>query len=118
MPARSLKRLSPCEQRQKEVLQAQDQFLEQQDNISLDVKQAYLTAGQTFDSVQVTEKEQQLAVENLRIFRDQYREGLVTSTDVLTAEDAASRARSTYYQALYDYHTALARLDNVIGKSK
>ncbi|MFI5399722.1 MAG: TolC family protein [SAR324 cluster bacterium] len=106
------------EQRQKEVLQAQDQFLEQQDNISLDVKQAYLTAGQTFDSVQVTEKEQQLAVENLRIYRDQYSQGLVTSTDVLTAEDVASRARSNYYQSLYDYYTALARLDNVVGQSK
>jgi len=106
------------ERRQKQVLQAQDQFLERQDNISLDVKQAYLAAGQTFDSVQVAEKNQQLAVENLRIYRDQYSQGLVTSTDVLTAEDAASRARSNYYQALYDYYTALARLDNVVGQSK
>lgn len=104
--------------RQKEVLEAQDQFLERQDNISLDVKQAYLAAGQTFDSVRVAEKNQQLAVENMRIFRDRYTEGLVTSTEVLTAEDAASRARSNFYQALYDYHTALARLDNVIGQSK
>ena len=54
----------------------------------------------------------------MRIFRDRYTEGLVTSTEVLTAEDAASRARSNFYQALYDYHTALARLDNVIGQSK
>ena len=106
------------ERRQKEVLDAQDQFLERQDNISLDVKQAYLAAGQTFDSVRVAEKNQQLAKENLRIFRDRYSEGLVTSTDVLIAEDSASRARSNYYQALYDYHTALARLDNVIGQSK
>jgi outer membrane protein TolC len=106
------------ERRQKEVLEAQDQFLERQDNISLDVKQAYLTAGQTFDSVRVAEKNQQLAAENLRIFRDRYSEGLVTSTDVLTAEDTASRARSNYFQALYDFHTALARLDNVIGQSK
>lgn len=106
------------EQRRKEVLQAQDQFLERQDNISLDVKQAYLAAGQTFDSVQVAEKNQQLAAENLRIYRDQYSQGLVKSTDVLVAEDAASRARSNYYQALYDYYTALARLDNVVGQSK
>ncbi len=104
--------------RQKELLEAQDQFLERQDNISLDVKQAYLTVGQTYDSVRVAQKNQQLSAENLRIFRDRYTQGLVTSTDVLTAEDAASRARSNYYQALYDYHSALARLDNVIGQSK
>lgn len=104
--------------RQKELLEAQDQFLERQDNISLDVKQAYLIVGQTFDSVRVAEKNQQLAAENLRIFRDRYTQGLVTSTDVLTAEDSASRARSNYFQALYDYHSALARLNNVIGKSK
>jgi outer membrane protein TolC len=106
------------ERRQKELLDAQDQFLERQDNISLDVKQAYLAAGQTFDSVSVAEKNQQLAAENLRILRDRYSEGLVTSTEVLTAEDTSSRARSNYYQALYDYHTAIARLDNVIGQSK
>ena len=106
------------ERRQKELLEAQDQFLERQDNISLDVKQAYLTVGQTYDSVRVARKNQQLSAENLRIFRDRYTQGLVTSTDVLTAEDAASRARSNYYQALYDYHSALARLDNVIGRSK
>jgi outer membrane protein len=105
-------------ERQKELLEAQDQFLERQDNISLDVKQAYLSAGQAFDSVKVAEKNQELAAENLRIFRDRYTQGLVTSTDVLIAEDAASRSKSNYYQALYDYHTALARLDNVIGKSK
>lgn len=104
--------------RQKEVLEAQDQFLERQDNISLDVKQAYLTVGQTYDSVGVAKKNQQLSSENLRILRDRYTQGLVTSTDVLTAEDAASRARSNYYQALYDYHSALARLDNVIGQSQ
>jgi outer membrane protein len=106
------------ERRQKELLEAQDQFLERQDNISFDVKQAYLIAGQTFDSVRVAEKNQQLAAENLRIFRDRYSQGLVTSTDVLTAEDSASRARLNYFQALYDYHSARARLENVIGQSK
>ena len=106
------------ERKQREFLEAQDQYLERQDNISLDVKQAYLAVVQTHDSVDVADKNQQLAAENLRIFRDRYTQGLVTSTDVLTAEDTASRARSSYYQALYDYHSALARLDNVIGKSK
>jgi len=105
------------QRRQKELLEAQDLFLERQDNISLDVKQAYLAAGQTFDSVRVAEKNQQLAAENLRILRDRYTQGLVTSTDVLAAEDSASRARSNYFQALYDFHSALARLDNVIGRS-
>jgi outer membrane protein TolC len=106
------------ERRQKELLEAQDQFLERQDNIALDVKQAYLLIGQTFDSVRVAEKNQQLAAENLRILRDRYTQGLVTSTEVLTAEDSASRSRSNYYQALYDHHSAIARLDNVIGQSK
>jgi outer membrane protein TolC len=103
--------------KQKEVLEAQDQFLERQDNISLDVKQAFLAAGQSRDSVSVADKNQQLATENLRIFRDRYTQGLVTSTDVLTAEDTASRARSGYYQALYDFHAQLARLDNAVGRA-
>ncbi len=106
------------ERRQKELLEAQDQYLERKDNISLEVKQAFLTAQQTLDQVAVAGKNVNLSRENLRIQRDRYTQGLVATTEVLLAEDDASRARSSYFQTLYAYYTALARLDNVIGKAQ
>ena len=43
------------------------------------------------------------------------RTGDATPTDVVDAETALTRAQQSYYQALYDYLTALARIDYAMG---
>lgn len=53
--------------------------------------------------------------ENLRIVRDQYGEGLLTSADILIEEDRLARSRSNYFRSLYDYHESYARLINAVG---
>lgn len=102
-------------QRRREIDEAIDLRDEQIDDVLLDVRQAYLVQSAAAERIPVARKAIELATENLRIVRDQYGQGLVTSVDVLIEEDRLSRARSNYYRALYAYHQAQARLTNALG---
>jgi outer membrane protein len=105
------------QQREKEIDEAVDLRDERIDDALLEVYQAHLEQGAAAERLPVARKAIELAEENLRIIRDQYAQGLVTSADVLLEEDRLSRARSGYYRALYAYHQALARLENAVGAS-
>jgi outer membrane protein len=88
---------------------------ERMDDLVLAVKQAYLDVREAAARIPVAREAIGAAEEDLRVTRDQYDQGLVTSTDVLFEEDRLSRARSSYYRALYDYHDAFARLSHAVG---
>lgn len=81
----------------------------------LEVKVAWLAVREAAERVPVARKAVEQGEENLRIVRDQYAEGLVSTADVLTEEDRLSRTRSGYFQSLYAWHEAHARLTNVVG---
>jgi len=85
------------------------------DDIVLDVKRAYLSTREARLRLPVSRKGTELATENLRVTRDLYAEGLVTTVDVLTEEERLARAKSNYFQALYAHHEAYAQLQNAIG---
>lgn len=99
----------------KEIAEQVDRHDEKVDDIVLDIKQAYLNVRESAERIPVARKSVDLARENLRIVRDQYGQGLLTSADVLTEEDRLARTRTNYFQALYDYHESYARLANNIG---
>lgn len=99
----------------KEINEAIDAQSETEKDIILDVKQAYLNLNYAAAQIPVAKKSIELAEENLRITRDQYSQGLLTSEDVLLQEERLAQARSNYYQALYGYHQAFAVLANTIG---
>jgi len=99
----------------KEINDAVDTQSEGEKDILLSVKQAYLNLNDAAERIPVAKKSIELAVENLRITRDQYAQGLLTSEDVLLQEERLAQAKVSYYQALYAYHQSLAVLVNVIG---
>ncbi len=101
----------------KEIAEAVDLRDDRADDIVLEVKQAYLGVREAAERIPVARKSIDQAEENLRMVRDQYGEGLVSITDVLTEEDRLSRSRSSYFRSLYDYHDAFARLKNAISGS-
>lgn len=103
------------QQRRREIDEAVDLRDEQIDDVLLDVRQAFLDQRAAAERIPVARKATELAEENLRIVRDQYAQGLLTSVDVLLEEERLSRARSSYYRALYAYHLAQARLGNALG---
>lgn len=103
------------ERQRREIDEAVDLRDESIDDALLEVHQAFLDQRAAVERVPLARKAIELAEENLRIVRDQYGQGLVTSVDVLIEEDRLSRARSSYYRALYAYHGAQARLHAAIG---
>jgi outer membrane protein len=99
----------------KEINEAIDNQSESEKDVILSVKQAYLNLNEAIERIPVAKKAVELAEENLRITRDQYAQGLLTSADVLQEEERLALARSSYYQQLYSYHQSFAILTNVIG---
>jgi outer membrane protein TolC len=55
------------------------------------------------------------AEESLRIETLKYKTGAGTVTDTLLAQSARSLADANYYQALYDYNTAIVEFKRATG---
>ena len=99
----------------KEMAEIADLRDDRVDDIVLDVKRAFLLTREARLRIPVASKSIELATENLRMTKDQYAEGLVTSTDVLIEEERLARAKSNYFQALYSRQDAYARLQHATG---
>lgn len=54
--------------------------------------------------------------ENLRINKERYQERIGIASEVLDAQTLMTQAKTDYYRALYDYQTAAARLQHVLGE--
>ncbi len=107
--------LARLKRKHKEIAESIDVHDETVDDIVLDVKAAWLAVRDAAGRMPVAREEIRLAEENLRIVRDQYREGLLTSADVLFEENRLSVSKSGYQTARYDYHEAYARMVHAIG---
>jgi len=96
-----------------EAVAAQEMLL--RDGIMLEVKQAVLSLNEAEKNIDVSQGAIGQAEENLRITREMYKEGTATTTDVLDSQTLLTQAKTNYYQALYDYHLALAKLQKAMG---
>lgn len=87
-----------------------------EDSILLDVKNAALDLEVARRDIPTTKKAVEQAEENLRVSEERYKVQATTSTEVLDAQTLLTRARSNYYDALYDHNLAKARLKRAIGE--
>jgi outer membrane protein TolC len=85
-------------------------------DICLQVKEAFFAVDSAYAKIPVAKQSIIHAEENLKIDRDLYQEGLIASDDLLNDEERLSLARSNYFQALYDFKIAQARLAYAIGE--
>ncbi|MFH1562659.1 MAG: TolC family protein [Nitrospirota bacterium] len=96
-----------------EAVYAQEMLLK--DGIMLEVRQAYLSLNEAEKNIEVAQGAIGQAEENLRISEEMYKEGVSTTTDVLDAQTLLTQSKTNYYQALYDYNLARARLQKAMG---
>lgn len=85
------------------------------DNIALEVNVAYRAIAASRERIRLGETAVAQARENLRLTVVKYKNGNATSTEIVDAQTALTRAQMRYYSALYDYVTALARLEYASG---
>jgi outer membrane protein len=97
------------------VSQFQEQHKDLNEQVRLDVQNAYLKVKETADRIKATEKAVTQGEENLRLNEERYKEQVGTATDVIDAETLLTRTRVNYYTALYDHQMAKAQLLWAVG---
>jgi len=95
--------------------QALDAARELNDQIILEIKNAYLNLQEAESQISVSQKLIEQAGENFRISEERYRERVGTSTEVLDAQTLLTKSKSEYANALGDYNINLARLQRAMG---
>lgn len=85
--------------------------------IKFEVQSAYLNLNQAKESLFSQEKNVDAAKESVRVAELNYAEGLVTITDVGSAQVALSEARINYLRGVYEYVISLAELEKAMGLS-
>jgi outer membrane protein TolC len=85
------------------------------DSGSLEVNLAYQAVIANRQRISLTETSIAQAKENLRLVLVKYKNGNATPTDIVDAQTALTRSEQRYYFAIYDYLTALIRLEYAMG---
>ena len=95
--------------------QALEASKELNDQITLEIKNAYLILQETESQIIVWQKVIEQAEENFRISEERYKERVATSTEVLDAQTLLTKAKSEYANALGDYNVNNAKLQRAMG---
>ncbi len=97
------------------IVKAQESYRQISDNVRLAVRTSYLSMREAEKRIKTTEVAVAQAEEDYRIAQLRYRAGVGTNTDVMDASVALTTAKNNYIQALYDYNTSTALLEQSMG---
>jgi outer membrane protein len=102
-------------EKETKLVQAEDSRIQVEDEISLELKDAFLRLREARDKIGVAEVAVEQAEENFRINAERFKEQVATTTDALDAQTLLTEAKGNYFNALGDYLIAWARLDRAMG---
>lgn len=85
--------------------------------VEFEVKQAHLSLREARQRIETTAATVRSARENIGIARLRYDNGVGLNLEVMDAQLALSRSLAQNVTAIYDYWTALAELEAVVGRS-
>lgn len=108
-------RVAAAERRQ---IKARETAALVQDDVVLQLREAYLNLEETRQNIGVTEKAITQADENYRINESRYQAQVATSTDLLDAQTLLVKAKTNYWNAVYDYNIASATVDWASGATE
>jgi outer membrane protein len=87
------------------------------DLIAFQVNGAYRVTVAARKGIDLARPAVDQARESYRLVRARYKEGEAIPSDLIEAQTALVRAQESYYNSVYDYLIALARLDYAMGTS-
>jgi hypothetical protein len=99
------------------VLRAATQAKQVVDGVAYEVHFAHTAVDDARESVAQARTTVAQARENYRLVENRYRTGDAQPTDLIDAETSRTRAEQNLSAALYQYQTAVARLEFAIGAS-
>lgn len=85
------------------------------DGVALEVRKAYFEHDAARQMLEVTRASVSQAEESLRIVQNRYNSGLATITDLLRVEESTRKARTDYWQSVYQYTLTYANLELATG---
>lgn len=97
------------------MLKSVEQAKQMQDQIQLEVRQAYLNMKEAEKRIQTSSVAVDKAQEDFKIAQVRYSAGVGTNLDVMDTRVALTQAQTNYIQSLYDYNTSKASLDKAMG---
>lgn len=97
------------------IIKAQESYRQITDNVRLAVRTSYLSMREAEKRIKTTEVAVAQAEEDYRIAQLRYQAGVGTNTDVMDASVSLTTAKNNYIQALYDYNTNTALLEQSMG---
>lgn len=106
---------SQAEQAKAQLAQARDARALLEDAAVLDVTQSRLALVQARDKLRVAGRAVGQAEENLRVFRERFRQGVALNSEVIDAELVLFQAKAARAQAAIDLVLAQARLEKALG---
>ena len=106
---------SQAEQAKAQLAQARDARKLLEDLAVLDVTQSRLALNQARDKVRVAGEAVGQAEENLRTFRERFRQGVALNSEVIDAELLLFQTKISRTQAAIDLVLAQARLEKALG---
>jgi outer membrane protein len=106
---------SQTEQAKSQLAQARDARKLLEDMAVLEVTQSRLALSQAGDKLRVSSEAVGQAEENLRMFRERFRQGVALNTEVIDAELMLFQAKVARTQAAIDLALAQARLEKALG---
>jgi outer membrane protein len=95
---------------------AEERLHQLESDLALEYRIAINDARVAKERISVTETSIRQGEENLRINKDRYQEQVGTATDVIDAQTLLTQIRYEFYQAVFDYEVALARVKRARGE--
>ena len=94
---------------------AEERLRQLESDFALEYRTATTDTQVAGQRISVTKESIKQGEENLRINNDRYQEQVGTATDVIDAQTLLTQIRTEYYQALFDYQVAQARVKRALG---
>lgn len=97
------------------ITTAKERARDVEDNIGLEVSQAYLNIIEAKKRIDTSTIAVEEAETDFMVAQKRYSNGIGINLDVIDAELALNTAKTNYIRALYDYNVSRAKLDRAIG---
>jgi len=85
------------------------------DGIRVEIEEAIGLVRESKKRLASGEKTIALAEEGLRVANLRFKNGIGTQLEILSAQGALTKAKTNYFQAIYDYQISLAQYDKAVG---
>jgi outer membrane protein TolC len=97
---------------------SEEALTQEENNIALAVRQAFLGWELGRDKIALADETEKSAQEDFNLAQEKYNLGAGTILELLDAQVSLTQAQTDKVNALYDYHLAIAALENAMGRGR